>query len=252
MFSFFRTLKAPLQKKTWLPFLHLRTSVDRIFNSTWRNLIFGRNELSKVFRKSISNTGCHRSVWRPGCRQLRSPRFCSEHRAKATLLYEIVPNGINPRWICQSSLDIFDFLSMPLSLSLSLVLSLSPPLSLPFSLQRPPVAVARPVTQSGRFSQSNLDGHSRHTAYILIKTIIPRTAPKAIILAPYYVSLSHDSCHTAGILMMTNISRPHQKQRTCAILRTFVTDARHAVYMLVMIFTFGTMHKVTRLPNNVT
>ena len=51
-------------------------------------LIFGRNELSKIFQKSISKTASHRSAWRPDCRQLRSPRYCSGHRAKATLLYE--------------------------------------------------------------------------------------------------------------------------------------------------------------------
>ena len=45
--------KSTNREKSWLPFSHLRTSVDRIFNSTWRNLIFVRKDFSKVFRKLI-------------------------------------------------------------------------------------------------------------------------------------------------------------------------------------------------------
>ena len=48
-------------------------------------------------------------------------------------------------------------------------------------------------------------GNSRHTAYILMITIILGTTPRAIVLAPYYVSPLRDSRHMAYILMITNV-----------------------------------------------
>ena len=46
--------KSITQEKCWLPFSYLRTSVDRNFNSTWRNLVFVRNNFWKFFWKSVS------------------------------------------------------------------------------------------------------------------------------------------------------------------------------------------------------
>ena len=62
-------------------FSHLSRSVDRFFDPTWFNFIFGKNAWSKIFKKSIQNYACHRSMRWPGCRQLRSPRFGYEHRS---------------------------------------------------------------------------------------------------------------------------------------------------------------------------
>ena len=53
-FVMFSTPKSITREKSRLPFSHLRTSANEIFNSTWRNLVFVRNEFAKVFWNSIS------------------------------------------------------------------------------------------------------------------------------------------------------------------------------------------------------